>query len=103
MTFNLTTFPDWRDKWMQRVVREIQAAGPVSYTTGGDPIQAATLGLGTVYGVYGSISNGTAVLVGNFDFTNQTLRWFVPSTGAEVANAVDLSTYTGTLLITGKD
>ena len=94
-------FPS-RDRLMDRLVREVQASGG-SYVTGGEPIDAAALGLSFVFGVYGTLSNGSAVLVGNFDFANQRMRWFVPNTGAEVGNGTDLSTYTGTLLITGRD
>lgn len=103
MTYNFTNAPvaPVRDKWMDRQVREVLATGG-TYATGGEPIDAASLGLGTIFGVYGTISNGTAVLIGNFDQANQKQKWFVPNTGAEVANATDLAGYTGVLLITGK-
>jgi hypothetical protein len=102
MTYTITNFP-MRDRWNDRVVREVRAAGPVSYTTGGDPVQASELGLGDVFGVYGVLTNGSAVVIASFDYTNQKVLFFVPNTGAQVANAVDLSAFTGTLLFTGKD
>lgn len=101
MTYTITNFP-MRDRLNSRVVREVTAVGG-AYVTGGESIDAAGLGMGTVFGVYGTISNGSAVLVGWFDFTNQQLKWFVPNTGSEVANGLDLTGYNGTLLITGKD
>lgn len=102
MTFNLSTpaFP-WRDRMNDRMIAEVVATGG-SYLTGGEVLTAADLGMSNIQGVYGTISNGTAVVVAWFDYTNQKLKLFVPNTGAEVANAVDLSGYTGTLLITGK-
>lgn len=69
--------------------------GPASYPTGGDTGLAAALGWGTVNALLGSvISNGTLTY----------LVWLNPATGylmifdmagAQVANGVDLSTFTG--------
>lgn len=102
MTLNETSFPS-RDRMSDRMVREVRYTGPASYATGGDPVNATSdLGLGEIFGVYGTISSGTAVRVPWFDYPNQKILWFVPNTGAEVAAAVDLSTFSGTLLFTGK-
>lgn len=102
MTLNETSFPA-RDRWNDRLVREVRYTGPASYATGGDPVNASDeLGMGEVFGVYGTISDGSAVRVPFFDYANQKILWFVPDTGAEVAGAVDLSTFSGTLLFTGK-
>ena len=104
MNIDETKFPA-RDRLNDRMVREVRYTGPASYVTGGDPVNAANeLGMAEVYGVYGVLSSGsggaprTVVL----DYVNQKLLIFVPNTGAEVANAVDLSTFSGTLLFTGK-
>ncbi len=93
-----------RDKWMDRLVREVQGiTGPLSYTTGGDPVSGPNdLGSGEIYGVYGTISDGTAVLIPWWDYTNQKLKFIVPNTGSEVANATDLTAYVGTRLLTCK-
>lgn len=92
------------DRLNDRMVREVQATGPTSYATGGDAVDAASLGLGTIFGVYGVLTSGTggAIRIPVLDFTNQKIWFFIPNTGAEVANAIDLSSYTGTLLFTGK-
>jgi len=102
MTLTETSFPA-RDRWNDRLVREVRYTGPSSYVAGGDPVNAPTeLGMGEVFGVYGVIGSGSAVRIAFFDYANQKIQWFIPNTGAEVAGAVDLSTFSGTLLFTGK-
>jgi hypothetical protein len=103
MTLTETNFPA-RERWNDRLVREVQYTGPAAYATGGEDVNApADLGMAEVFGVYGAvISDGTDIRVGWFDYANQTIKWYVPNTGAEVANGVDLSTFSGTLLFTGK-
>jgi hypothetical protein len=103
MTLDETKFPA-RDRWNERMVREVRYTGPASYATGGDPVNAPTeLGMAEVYAVEQNIiGNGSAVRLGFFDYTNQKIQWFVPNTGAEVAAAVDLSGFTGTLTFHGK-
>lgn len=69
--------------------------GPSSYATGGDTGLAAALGWGKLFALLGcTISNGTLTYI----------AWLSPSTGAvlyfdmagaQVANATDLSTFTG--------
>lgn len=103
-TPNLTSpnFPA-RDRWNDRVVVETQYTGPASYVTGGDPYVAGVdLPMGEVFGVYGNISDGTSIRTAWWDYANQKLKFFVPNTNVEVANAVNLSTFSGTLLFTGK-
>mgnify|MGYP001589927005 CR=1 FL=1 len=102
MTYTFSNFPV-RDRMNDRLVREVTCAGPASYVTGGDDLDFSDeLGLGTVFGVYGHLSDGTTILQLWWDYTNQKLKMFVTSSDAEVANGVDLSTFVGTLLITGK-
>lgn len=102
MTYTFSSFPV-RDKLSDRLVREVVCAGPASYTTGGDDLDAADeLGLSDVYGVYGTLSNGTTIVGVWWNYTTQKLLLFVTSSDAQVANGVDLSTFVGTLLITGK-
>lgn len=78
--------------------------GPASYATGGDPVSPQDdLGWGKVYAVLGAvITNGSAIRVGVFDPVASTIVWYVPNTGAEVAAAVDLSTFTGRLEFVGQ-
>lgn len=101
MTFSYTSFPA-RDRLNDRLVREVIATGPASYTTGGDPIDADDLGMSEIFGVYGTLTDGTTVLALIWDYTNQKLRMWVTSSDAQVANGVNLSGFTGTLLLTGK-
>lgn len=89
------------DRMNDRLVREVQYTGPTSYPSGGDAIDGTTdLGSGEVWGVYGTISSGSAVLIAWWDYVNQKLKFFVPNTGAEASG--NLSTFTGTLLFTCK-
>lgn len=103
MNISETSFPA-RDRLNDRMVRQVRYTGPASYATGGDPVAATTdLGMGEVFAVTGSlIGSGSAVRLVFFDYTNQKLQMFVPNTGAEVANAVDLSGFSGVLTFYGK-
>lgn len=102
MDLNESRFPA-RDRWNSRVVRESRYTGPSSYATGGDPTKAsADLGMSEVFGVYGTISDGSEVRIPWLDYPNQKIRWFIPDSDAEVASGVNLSTFSGTLLFTGK-
>lgn len=102
MNISETSFPA-RDRLNDRLVRQVRYTGPASYATGGDPVNASTeLGMGEVYFVAGVISNGSAIRIPYFDYTNQKLVMYVPNTGAEVAAAQDLSGFSGTLTFMGK-
>lgn len=101
MTFNYANFPA-HDRLNSRLVREVTATGPASYATGGDPIDADTLGMSEIFGVYGTLRSGDAIRLLWWNYTTQALMVFVPNTDAEVADAVDLSGFTGTLLFTGR-
>lgn len=77
--------------------------GPASYVTGGDPFVAADVKLGTLQHVdFGIATNGSATRLLTYDRTNGKVMWWVPSTGAEVANAQDMSAYTCTFEAVGK-
>lgn len=98
-TIAYTNFPA-RDRWNDRLAREVQYTGPASYVAGGDPIAGSDiLGGGEIYGVYGVLWNGTALLSVWWDYTNQKLV-IVDNTGAQASG--NLSGYTGTLLFTLK-
>lgn len=102
MNISETSFPA-RDKMMDRMVREVRYTGPASYVTGGDAVNGpAELGMGEVYQVTGIISDGSAIRIPFFNYATQKILWFIPNTGAQVANAVDLSSFSGTLTFHGK-
>jgi hypothetical protein len=91
-----------------RLARQVRYTGPASYVAGGDPVNASgDLGMGEVYAVEGRIGNNggtvsTAIRIPFFDYAAQKIMWFIPNTGAEVAGAVDLSGFAGTLTFYGK-
>lgn len=71
--------------------------GPVSYATGGDTGLLAALGVGQIVTVLGTLSNGSALLMVKYVHATEKLLIFSLATGAEVANAADISTYSGVL------
>lgn len=102
MNLDETKFPA-RDRMNDRMMRQVRYTGPASYVTGGDPVNATTeLGMAEVYTVHGTIGSGSAIRLIYLDYVNQKIQWFIPNTGAEVANGVDLSGFTGTLTFYGK-
>lgn len=81
----------------------IDIAGPSSYATGGDPITAGELFLGTIEHFPDCLAwNGSAVRLVHFDPDNSKLVWYVPNTGAEVADTTDLSGYSFRVEVMGK-
>jgi len=81
--------------------------GPNPYLnagTPGDPILAADLGL---RGITGFPSFHAFDPVGGlfctcvYDSTLEAIRWFVGTTGVEVANGVDLSAYSADIVVYG--
>lgn len=73
----------------------VQYTGATLYVAGGDTGLADALGVGQVFEVLGTISNGTNVLIPFYDRTTGKLQWFDNGTGAEAAG--NLSAYVGTL------
>ena len=83
--------------------RVVPYTGPASYATGGDSFTPEELALGKLLAVLAlTITNGTAIRVGAYDYTNKKILWYVPNTGAEVAATVDLSGFTGRFEVIGK-
>lgn len=87
--------------------RLIDHDGPASYTTAGETITAASLGFKTICFVIAMASlAGTRylhpyIVAKGVNPTSFKLLWTVVSTGAEVANAVDLSADSCKLLVVG--
>lgn len=94
------------DRWGAHEARVLAYTGPSSYATGGDTLPGASISLGKqVEAVVGLVIVNAAlnaIRVGVYDHTNGKILWFVPNTGAEVANGTDLSGFTGRFVALGK-
>lgn len=102
LTLNTILVP-FRDKLMNRLVRFCNLTGPASYTTGGVAIDNLNdFGWGQTESLSVILTNGTNIYLGVFDRTNQKIMFWVPNTNVEVANAVDLSGFTGHLIAWGQ-
>lgn len=87
--------------------RIVDIDGLTSYTTGGQAITAQSLGLKKVFFAFSmacsDASNFTAPLIAAKGENNTSLKlmWFVNTTGAEVANGVNLSSKNTKLMVFG--
>lgn len=69
--------------------------GPASYATGGDSFTASDVGMGRVeHLILSHAYDGTNLRLLVWNPTTQRVVWVVPNTNAEVAAAVDVSTFT---------
>lgn len=83
------------------VIGELTLVGPASYTSGGEAVTAASLGFSSISTFLGAtIDNGTAEYHLTLDSTNNKIRAW-DEAGTEVSGAVDLSTFTFTVLVVG--
>lgn len=90
------------DRSADRQRKTIKFTGPASYLTGGDPVTGAELGMSVVHVWLGNVvSNGTVILLAYYDAANKKLKYF-DLAGAEVANATNLSTYSGYAEVLGR-
>lgn len=102
-----TTTVRFQDSAGIRKRRVFQYTGPASYATGGDTLTATELGLSAIECVLGlTISNGTLVLIGWWNRSTGKIMWFDSPAGAggtltQVANATNLSTFTGFVEVVG--
>lgn len=79
------------------------SAGDGGYLTGGIPVDPAEVRMGKIFAILGAvISDGSAIRVGWYNVATEKLMFFVPDTGAEVANATDLSTFSGRVEFVGQ-
>lgn len=93
----------------QKLTEIVDVNGPVSYTTGGFPLPSSTANaapfMGTVEVVLGGevfrAADGASVRLGAWVTTTKKMQLFVPETGAEVANGVDVSTYKARVKLIG--
>lgn len=94
-TLTRDTFARYQDVAGIRKRRVVLYTGPASYVTGGDSFVPADVDLAQLEIAPNLIAHsGTAVRLVVYDRTNQTYLWYVPDTGAEVANGTDLSAFT---------
>ncbi len=91
----------------QKITDLIKITGPVSYTTGGFSLAGGSNGIpiGTFQrisfdGVFKK-SDDSAVLIPHWNPVTQKVLLYVPNTGAEVANAVDTSTFVAYAKVAG--
>lgn len=102
LTLNITNYP-FRDKLAQRQVRVATLTGPSSYVTGGVAIDNLNdFGWGDTQFIKVNIGDGTSIRIGTLSRAAQKIQFWVPNTNVEVANGVDLSTFSGQLLAFGQ-
>lgn len=83
-------------------VQLFKYTGPASYATGGELVGSAEVGLEPEYMPDLVAWSGSACRLLVYDYTNKKYVWYVPNTGAEVANGVDLSTFVARGLALGR-
>lgn len=83
----------------QKITDLVKITGPVSYTTGGFSLAGGSNGIPigtfqrvTFDGVFKK-TDDSAVLLPMWNPATQKVLLYVPNTGAQVANGVDVSTY----------
>lgn len=85
--------------------RVLEITGPSSYVAGGDPVSASAVFLGKIEyfpPIAAVNAGGTTLRIAFYDYTNEKLVWFEPTTGVEVAAATDLSGYKQVIEVIGK-
>jgi hypothetical protein len=77
--------------------------GPAAYVTGGDPVDSRSYGKAVEVVHYEHATDGTDIYILSYDYGYPTglIKWFVPSTGNEVAADVDLSGFTARFEVVG--
>lgn len=100
-TINRDAYPFF-DKTFANEARIVVYTGPASYATGGDSFTPESVALGKLGIVLNlTISNGTNVYWGHFNHTTKKILWY-SATATEIANATDLSGFTGRFYVLGK-
>jgi hypothetical protein len=102
LSLNTTNY-EFREKLMQRLSRHAVLTGPASYATGGIAIDnLGDFGWSQTQYVTGIITDGTTYYDLFLDRTNQKIKAISQSTGQEVANATNLSTFSGDIVAFGR-
>jgi hypothetical protein len=87
------TIGNYHDSSNSRIRKIGQFTGPASYTTGGDPLTPADIGMGRIELLLCEpFDNGTGIVLGVYQVAAQTMK-FYDMAGVEIANATNLSAY----------
>ena len=87
------TIGNYHDASNGRVRKIGQFTGPASYTTGGDPLTGAAIGLGAVEVILCEpFDNGTVIILSVYQVVAATMK-FYDMAGDEIANGTNLSAY----------
>lgn len=93
---------DSSSSFLRRVARW---TGPNPYATGGEAITAATFGLGKIVAILGGTANDAAgaLRLAVYNPTTGKIAWYVDGAAGfvEVANGVNLSTFSGPIEVIG--
>ena len=95
---------DFQDRMNNHMTRLGDYTGPLSYATGGESLPPEQLGLGALGIILFELARNAAGTVYGlrYDATNKKVIWYVLDTGAEVANATDLTGFSARFFAIGK-
>ncbi len=93
------------DKTADRLRKTIKITGPASYVTGGDEI--GDIGMGNIHMIAGNVMRNASglncrlVALNRDTIATPKLQWY-DLAGAEIANGVNLSTFSGEIEFIGQ-
>lgn len=103
MPIDQTTVPK-HDASNDRIRKFITVSGPASYATGGESMPPVSIGLSRIDLFNASVAMsaaGTTCRVLAYDVADQKIQWFGENFN-EIANGVDLSTYSAVVEVIGR-
>lgn len=100
MTVDLTIAPGQVESTVRRQIAQV--TGPASYATGGEALDPGDFRMGKVFVVLGCISDLTDIIQPFYNAATGKLLWFADSSGNEVGNGADISTFAGPLEVVGQ-
>jgi hypothetical protein len=90
------------DSTKGHLLRVARWVGPASYVAGGEDVSPAVFGLGKIIAIQPVlITDGTTTRLGVWNPVTQKLQFIVPNTNVEVAGAVNLSAFVGSIVVWG--
>lgn len=94
---------DASSSFLRRVARW---TGPASYVSGGEPVTAATFGLGKIVALLGgaAVDGAGAIRLAVYNPTTGKIAWYVDGADGfvEVAGGVNLSTFSSPIEVIGQ-